>query len=109
MVRRLVIWGIALGAQHYAQVCSSCHGGPGLGQSPQALGMRPSPQHLASVVSDFDGEQLFVILRDGVRFSAMPAWPADGNYAEIWHLVAFLRAMEGGVIHRYRAAPSRAC
>ena len=84
---------IALGAQHYSNVCASCHGGPGLGQSPQAMGMRPSPQNLPAVVDQYDNKELFVILRDGVRFSAMAAWPADSNFGEIWALVAFLRQL----------------
>ncbi|MBF9029260.1 c-type cytochrome [Rhodobacterales bacterium HKCCE3408] len=84
---------IALGGQHYANVCASCHGGPGIGQGPQAAGMRPAPQNLARVVDQFDDRELFVILRDGVRFSGMAAWPADGNYGEIWSVVAFLRQL----------------
>jgi len=86
---------IALGARHYGEVCSSCHGGPGLGQSPQALAMRPRPQSLPAVVGQFSDAELFVILRDGVRFSAMPSWPADGNFDEIWPVVAFLRQLPG--------------
>ena len=62
-----------LGAQRYQQVCSSCHGATGLGQSQQALSMRPRPQHLPAVVSKFTDEELYVIVRDGVRFSAMPS------------------------------------
>ncbi|SHF73498.1 Cytochrome c553 [Loktanella atrilutea] len=99
---------VALGIQHYANVCSSCHGGPELGQSPVALSMRPRPQHLASVVGEFSDEQLFVILRDGVRFSAMPAWPASQNFDEIWSVVAFLRALPDMTNAEYVAATQRA-
>ena len=68
---------IRLGAGHYANTCASCHGGPGLGQSPLALTMRPSPQHLPAVVGQFTDAELFWIVREGVRFSPMPAWPAE--------------------------------
>jgi cytochrome c553 len=84
---------IRLGAEHYANTCASCHGAPGMGQSPLALMMRPSPQHLPTVVGQFSDGELFWILREGVRFSAMPAWPADGNFDEIWAVVAFLRQL----------------
>lgn len=84
----------ALGLQVYANECSSCHGGPGLGQSPVPLSMRPTPQHLADVVGQFSDAELYVILRDGVRFSAMPAWPAaKTDDAGIWSVVAFLRQL----------------
>lgn len=95
---------IALGGQHYEQVCSSCHGGPGLGQSPQALSMRPRPQALTEVVDQFTDEELFVILRDGVRFSAMPSWPADSNFDEIWSVVAFLRRIPDMTAEQYAKA-----
>ncbi|MBU2360523.1 MAG: c-type cytochrome, partial [Alphaproteobacteria bacterium] len=99
---------VALGIQHYANVCSSCHGGPDLGQSPIALSMRPRPQHLAAVVDQFSDEQLYVILRDGVRFSAMPAWPASQNFDEIWSVVAFLRALPTMTNTEYMDATRRA-
>jgi cytochrome c553 len=84
---------IRLGAGHYANTCASCHGAPGMGQSPLALMMRPSPQHLPTVVGQFTDRELFWILREGVRFSAMPAWPAESNFDEIWAVVAFLRQL----------------
>ena len=54
---------IRLGAGHYANTCASCHGAPGMGQSPLALMMRPSPQHLPSVVGQFSDTELYWILR----------------------------------------------
>lgn len=84
---------IRLGGEHFANTCASCHGGPGLGQSPLALSMRPSPQHLPAVVGQFTDAELFWIVREGVRFSPMPAWPAEGNFDEIWAVVAFLRQL----------------
>lgn len=86
---------IRLGAGHYANTCASCHGAPGMGQSPLALMMRPSPQHLPSVVGQFTDPELYWILREGVRFSAMPAWPSETNHDEIWAVVAFLRQLPG--------------
>lgn len=84
---------IALGAQHYAQNCTRCHGGPGLGQNPMALAMNPSPQHLPAVVDQFTDAELYVILEKGVMMSAMPAWPAADRPDEIWSTVAFIRQL----------------
>lgn len=95
-----------LGAQHYQQVCSSCHGAPGLGQSPQALSMRPRPQYLPAVVDQFSDAELFVIVRDGVRFSAMPSWPSDGGVSEIWPMVRFLRKLPDMSTDEYRTLVS---
>ncbi|SEQ37315.1 Cytochrome c553 [Loktanella sp. DSM 29012] len=98
---------IALGMQHYNNVCSSCHGGPELGQSPIALSQRPRPQHLPAVVDQFSDEQLYVILRNGVKFSAMPSWPADSNFDEIWSVVAFIRNLPNMTAEEYIAGTTR--
>ena len=84
---------IALGAKHYANVCSTCHGAPGLGQNPLAVAMKPAPQYLPAVVDQFSDEELHFILTEGVMMSAMPPWIAEDRPNEIWSVVAFLRAM----------------
>ena len=86
---------VAAGAAYYGQVCARCHGGPGFGQNPVVLSMHPRPQYLVAdlPVAKFTSPELFRIVKAGVKYSAMPSWPADGRDDEIWHLVAFLRAL----------------
>lgn len=86
---------VAAGAAYYGQVCARCHGGPGFGQNPVVLSMHPRPQYLATdlPVARFTAPELFRIVKAGVKYSAMPSWPADRRDDEIWQLVAFLRAM----------------
>lgn len=86
---------VAAGAAYYGQVCARCHGGPGFGQNPVVLSMHPRPQYLATdlPVADFTAPELFRIVKAGVKYSAMPSWPADGRDDEVWQVVAFLRAL----------------
>ncbi len=86
---------VAAGAAYYGQVCARCHGGPGFGQNPVVLSMHPRPQYLTTdlPIAKFTAPELFRIVKAGVKYSAMPSWPADRRDDEIWHLVAFLRAM----------------
>ncbi|NIJ08444.1 cytochrome c553 [Sphingomonas vulcanisoli] len=86
---------IAAGAAYYGQVCARCHGGPGFGQNPVVLSMHPRPQYLATdlPIANFSSPELFRIVKAGVKYSAMPSWPADRRDDEIWQLVAFLRAL----------------
>lgn len=86
---------IAAGAAYYGQVCARCHGGPGFGQNPVVLSMHPRPQYLVTDLptAHFSAPELFRILKAGVKYSAMPSWPADRRDDEIWQLVAFLRAV----------------
>jgi cytochrome c553 len=81
------------GAAQYAEVCASCHGAPGYGQSPVALSMRPEPPPILDVATHFTDGELFNVVRDGVRYTAMPAWPVSNRPDEVWAMVAFLKAM----------------
>lgn len=86
---------LRVAAQHFDAVCSNCHGAPGIGQSPVALSMMPRPQSLPAVVGQFDDSELFWIVKHGVKFSAMPAWPTRARDDEVWSMVAFLRQLPG--------------
>jgi len=84
---------ILAGAGHYSNVCANCHGAPGLGQNPIALSMRPEPPTLIRAAERYEPGELFVILRDGVRMTAMPAWPVGDRSDEVWAMVAFLNQL----------------
>ena len=83
------------GAQLYAQRCAACHGGPGLGRAAWASGLTPSPPYLLDAAHKWSAAQLFVIVHDGVKMTAMPAWGEAEPPARIWAVVAFLEALPG--------------
>lgn len=93
---------IEKGATHYDRVCSNCHGAPGMGQNPIALSMRPQPQYLMGSLKDYTPSELFWIVKHGVKYSAMPAWPAGDRDDEVWAMVAFLGAMKNMNYQQYR-------
>ncbi len=84
---------VRLGAQQFDMVCANCHGRPGYGQSVIALSMSPKPQYLPKVVGQFTDPELFRIVQHGVKYSAMPSWPAVAREDEVWSVVAFLRQL----------------
>lgn len=88
-------WRVQLGAGHFARSCAACHGEPGRGQNPIALSMRPRPQYLPAVENRYTPSQLFWIVKHGVKFAGMPAWPNQTRDDEIWSVVAFLRQAKG--------------
>ena len=69
---------------HFADHCANCHANNGSGQT--ALGKNVYPKapdlRLRDTQSMADGE-LFFIIQNGIRFTAMPAWgtgdPAKGS------------------------------
>lgn len=80
-------------AGHYETGCAICHGSPAQGRSDAVLAMLPSPPNLTEVVPTWSDKELFEIVKHGVRFTGMPAWPAQLRDDEVWAMVAFLRQL----------------
>ena len=81
---------VAKGATHYEFGCRPCHGGPHLPQPVIAGHMTPHPPHLPPEIPKWQPEELFYIVKHGVKFTGMPAWPAQQRDDEVWAVVAFL-------------------
>jgi cytochrome c553 len=84
---------VAKGARYYGMTCAHCHAGPGLGQNPIVLSMRPRPQYLPGVLARFSDRELFWIVKHGVKYSAMPAWTVQDRDDEVWSVVSFLHVL----------------
>lgn len=93
---------ILKGAGHYHTGCLVCHGGPGNKRSLIVQQMTPEPPFLPPRIAHWAPQELFLIVRDGVKFTAMPAWPAPQRDDEVWAIVAFLQALPGMSERRYR-------
>lgn len=81
------------GAGHYETGCRPCHGSPDFPPPRITRHMTPQPPYLPSVVSRWEPEELFYIVKHGVKFTGMPAWPAPQRDDEVWAMVAFLRTL----------------
>jgi cytochrome c553 len=81
------------GGGHYDFACEPCHGSPVLQQPRIAGAMTPPPTDLPSIVPTYDPEHLFYIVKHGIKFTGMPAWPVQQRDDEVWAMVAFLRLM----------------
>ena len=82
------------GLAHFADHCAVCHANDGSGQTPIGKNVYPKAPdlRLPDTQSMSDGE-LFWVIHNGIRFTAMPAW-GEGDPAQdldSWKLVHFLR------------------
>lgn len=84
---------ILKGAGHYETGCRPCHGAPELPHPRIAQAMTPTPPYLPEVTRRYDDAALFYIVKHGIKFTGMPAWPALQRDDEIWAVVAFLRVL----------------
>jgi len=82
-----------VGFEHYNEMCVSCHGAPGVIPGDIAAGIWPSAPDLVETVPEWKPGELFWIIKNGIKFSAMPAWGPSHNDDMIWAMVAFLEQL----------------
>lgn len=90
------------GAGAYDLNCSWCHGRPGFEVSRVAQQMTPPAPHLPDVVQKWQPAELFYIVKHGIKFTGMPAWPTQQRDDEVWDMVAFLRQLPGLDANEYQ-------
>ena len=84
---------LARGAAHYERSCRACHGSPVAARPPLVMRMTPHPPFLPERTGRWDDAELFQIVKHGIKFTGMPAWPVPKRNDEIWAVVAFLRQL----------------
>jgi cytochrome c553 len=93
---------VVKGAGHYETGCAPCHSAPGRPRSPIVTGMTPAPPELGPMIGKWDPAELFWIVRHGLKYTAMPPWPAPERVDEVWAMVAFLLQLPDLSPSRYR-------
>ena len=75
--------------------CTNCHGEPGVESAKFSEGLNPPPD-LRKVVTDRTPEELFWVIKNGIKMSAMPSFGVDKPPVlnkNIWAIVAFLKKL----------------
>jgi cytochrome c553/cytochrome c5 len=78
------------GAGYYEVGCRSCHGEPGMPLPGVAAHMLPKPPDLVPRIRESDPKKLFYVVKHGMKFTGMPAWPSPQRDDEVWAVIAFL-------------------
>lgn len=84
---------IERGAGHFQGGCAPCHGAPGRPASPIVRAMLPEPPDLGATVPTWKANELFWIVKHGLKYTGMPAWAAQARDDEVWAVVAFLQRL----------------
>jgi len=84
---------VRLGAAHYELACATCHGSPSKDPSSIVHGMLPRPPSLHNAAIEWTPEQLFWIIRNGLKLTGMPAWSDLRRDDEVWTVVGFLQRL----------------
>ncbi len=82
------------GLDHFADHCATCHANDGSGQTPIGKNVYPkAPDLRESATQTMSDGELFWVIHNGIRFTAMPAWGEGEPDQDIdsWKLVHFIR------------------
>ena len=85
--------------------CTNCHGQPGVESASFAEGLNPPPD-LRKVVTDRPPQELFWVIKNGIKMSAMPSFGADKPPVadkKIWAIVAFLKKLSSVSDENFKA------
>ena len=95
--------GLVAAAGHFAATCAACHGAPGERASPVMQASTPNAPDLALTADTWKDRELFWIIKHGIKFTPMPAWPALDRDDEVRRMAAFVRRLPTMTPERYRA------
>jgi mono/diheme cytochrome c family protein len=84
---------LAMGAEHYDDMCVECHLAPGKDEGELRAGLNPKPPKLAVRGTPHAPEQDFWVIKHGVKMTAMPAWGVTHDDHSIWALTAFVQRL----------------
>jgi cytochrome c553 len=99
---------VIVGAGQYGFACEPCHGSPAVKQPRVAARMTPRPPDLRDVSLSYAPDELFYIVKHGIKFTGMPAWPSRHRDDEVWSMVAFLRELPAMDAKTYEDLTGRA-
>jgi len=77
----------------YDAMCAMCHGAPGLPGSVLHKGLYPEPPELYEDDDEWSDEELFWIVKNGIKMTGMPAYGPTHSDEDIWPIVAFLKEL----------------
>lgn len=81
------------GAALYQTECVVCHGAPGVQRDVIGRGLNPNPPRLATEVQEWTDEQLYWIIRNGLKMAGMPAFEQGHTERDLWALTALTRRL----------------
>ncbi|MCE5244563.1 MAG: cytochrome c [Syntrophobacteraceae bacterium] len=102
---------VRAGVLEFHETCRVCHGAPGHPREEFARGMYPLPPSLSSgdVQDELKSEEVYWIVKNGLKMSGMPAFSAFDDERDILGAVAFVKRMKdmqpeeyGGLLEKSR-------
>jgi len=93
------------GFEHYNEMCVVCHGAPGVDAGEARKGLNPEPPLLAKLddIKDDPLTEIFWIIKNGIKMTAMPAWGPTHNDDKVWAMAVFVKKLPEMSAEDYQA------
>jgi mono/diheme cytochrome c family protein len=95
------------GAQLYSMNCAMCHAAPGTSLSPVGRGIYPSAPFLLAATRKNHPNQMFWVIKNGVKMTGMAAFGKSFTDQQMWDLAAFLQKDRGISAAAYAKAAAK--
>lgn len=99
---------LAHGAREYRSMCQHCHGGPGTEREKWADGMRPQPPRLVDAAPHWQRQEVFWLVKHGVKMSGMPSFGPSHDDRTLWSIAAFVKELPAMSVQRYETLSATA-
>ena len=96
---------IEAGAGEYKAMCQQCHGGPGVTRADWAQGIVPRPPDLTRAIRRWQPDEVFWIVKNGIKMTAMPSFGETHDDQTIWNITAFVKQLPAMTPESYADFP----
>lgn len=90
------------GFQEFQEYCVHCHGAPGVKPAEWVSGMTPSPPELSTVIDNWSPDEIFWIVKHGVKMSGMPPFGDTESDKTLRNITAFVAQLDDLTPEEYR-------
>ncbi len=97
---------IALGFDHFREMCVTCHGAPGVEPSYIGKGLNPEAPNLTEAAGEWNDAELYWIVKNGIKMTGMPSFGKTHSEAALWAMVAFVRLLPKMTPEEYQSLSS---
>lgn len=91
------------GGSEYKAMCQQCHGGPGLERAEWAESLVPSPPDLTKAAAAWRPNEIYWIVKHGIKMSAMPAFGGSHDEETLWNIAGFVEQLPAMAPEQYAA------
>ncbi len=95
------------GFRSYSEMCEMCHSAPGGEPSEIGKGLNPDPPELSDETEEWSPEEVYWILKHGIKMTGMPALGPTHSEKELWTITAFVKKLPNISPQEYQDLKSR--